>query len=300
MARPDLAVSRAIFSTAFGTFLGMPDPENFRSDRDLISTRWHGNTGAALIAELDGKLAGSNLATNWGSFAFFGPLTVRPDLWDRGIAKHLLAATVDLFDQWDVRDAGLFTFPQSVKHISLYQKFDFWPQFLTAILSKEAVANGVTWIPYSTLTAPQQAEALSACRALTDSIHAGLDVSSEITSVFQQNLGDTVLLWDNGPLDAFAVCHCGTGSEAGSDNCYVKFAAARSEETFERLLSACESLALQRNTSRVEAGVSTARIHAYRHLLNRGFRTQMQGVAMLKPAAGGYNREDVYIVDDWR
>jgi GNAT superfamily N-acetyltransferase len=89
-----------------------------------------------LGADLHGELVGSNFAANWGSVGFFGPLTVRPDLWDRGIASRLLESTMELFDGWNTKHAGLFTFAHSPKHIGLYQKFGFWPQFLTAIMSR--------------------------------------------------------------------------------------------------------------------------------------------------------------------
>ena len=75
---------------------------------------------------------------------FFGPLSVRPDLWDRGIAKRLLESTIELFDKWGTKHAGLFTFSHSPKHIGLYQKFGFWPSFLTAIMSKPVVADQTT------------------------------------------------------------------------------------------------------------------------------------------------------------
>jgi outer membrane autotransporter protein len=63
---------------------------------------------------------------------------------------------------------------------------------------------------------------------MTDAIYAGLDVEREIRAVDAQRLGDTVLLWDGARLVALGVCHCGPGSEAGSDACYIKFGAARS------------------------------------------------------------------------
>jgi hypothetical protein len=80
MKEADLGEARSIFRLAFGTFLGVPDPEAFWADREYVFTRWRANPRAALIAEENGKLVGSNFATHWGSFGFFGPLTVRPDL----------------------------------------------------------------------------------------------------------------------------------------------------------------------------------------------------------------------------
>ena len=213
-------------------------------------------SAAALVAEENGKLAGSNFATHWGSFGFFGPLTVRPELWDRHIAQKLLAPTMDLFERWGVRETGLFTFAQSPKHIGLYQKFGFWPRFLTAIMSKSHWRETPA-IKFSALNEAEQEQALSACRKLTDSIYEGLDATSEIRSVKDQNLGETVLLWGGDSLDAFAVCHCGEGTEAGRKTCYIKFAAVRpgpgAENGFEHLLDGCEALAAERGLQRMEA-----------------------------------------------
>jgi len=124
----DLPEAERIFRLAFGTFFGLPDPMSFMGDADLVSPRWRAAPAATLGAYLDNALVGSNVATNWGSFGFFGPLTVRPDLWDQGIAQRLLTATMELFRQWGTRQAALFTLPQSPKHLALYQKCDFSPQ----------------------------------------------------------------------------------------------------------------------------------------------------------------------------
>jgi ribosomal protein S18 acetylase RimI-like enzyme len=300
----DLVEARRVFRVAFGTFIGVPDPESFWPDREYIFTRWRANPAAALAAEVDGAVAGSNLATHWGSFAYFGPLTVRPELWNQHVAQKLLGPTMDLFEKWGVRDAGLFTFANSPKHIGLYQKFGFWPRFLTAVMSKDVSVRPASAIGYSGLNAREQAQALNACRKLTDSIHEGLDVTPEIRSVKDQNLGETVLLWGGDSLDAFAVCHGGEGTEAGLNNCYIKFAAVRpgagAEARFEYLLDGCEALAAERGWQRMEAGVNLNRSQAYRQMLRRGFRTDIQGVAMHKPDAPAYNRPDVFVVDDWR
>jgi GNAT superfamily N-acetyltransferase len=304
MQEADLADARRICRIAFGTFLGLPDPEAHRDDREYISTRWRANPAAALVAEVDGGLAGSNFATNWGSFGFFGPLTVRPELWNRKIAQKLLGPTMDLFEKWGVREAGLFTFAQSPKHIGLYQKFGFWPRFLTAVMSKGTARRETPALNYSALNETEREQAVNACRALTSSIYEGLDVSSEIRSVADQNLGETILLWGGDSLDGFAVCHGGEGTEAGRNNCYIKFGAVRpgpgAERAFEHLLDGCEALAAERGLERMEAGVNLSRGHAYRHMLRRGFRTDLQGVAMHKPDSPAYNRPDVFVLDDWR
>jgi hypothetical protein len=113
-----------------------------------------------------------------------------------------------------------------------------------------------------------------------------------------------VLLWDDSRLTAFAVCHSGAGSEAGSGVCYLKFGAARpsgeAEQDFRRLLEACEEFAFSKKASLLAAGVNTARHEAYRRMLAHGFRIDLLGVSMAKPNDAGYNRPGVYVVDDWR
>jgi GNAT superfamily N-acetyltransferase len=291
-------------SRGFRHFHRRSGARGFLADRECVFTRWQTDPEAALVAEVDGKLAGSNFATNWGSFGFFGPLTILPEFWDRGIAQKLLGPTMDLFAKWGVREAGLFTFAHSPKHIGLYQKFGFWPRFLTAIMSKSAEVREAPLVKLSALSEADQQQALSACRKVTDSIYEGLDVTGETRALQNQSLGETLLLWGGDTLDAFAVGHCGEGTEAGRDTCYIKFAAVRpgpdSDRTFERLLDACESLAVERGLRRMEAGVNLNRSRAYRQMLARGFRTDIQGVAMHRPDLPAYNRADVFVVDDWR
>lgn len=298
----DLAEAKRIFHLAFGTFLGLPDPMQFVPDRDFVISRWRTDPSGAFAAEWDGQLVGSNLATNWGSVGFFGPLTIRPDFWDRGVARRLLEITMQQFEQWQTQHAGLFTFPHSAKHVHLYQKFGFWPRFLTPVMSLTVRPNlsmaGTG--TYSELTPSQREEFLKSSRELTDTIFGGLDVRREIRAVADQQLGDTVFLWDGSRLAAFAICHYGVNSEGGIGTCYVKFGAARAAGDFEALLEACEGFASVRKLSRLEAGVNTARHDAYQRMMTRGFRADFMGVAMHKSNNPGYSRRDVYVIEDWR
>lgn len=302
----DLPEADRVVRLAFGTFIGLADPMTFMGDADYVRTRWRANPSAAFAADAGGRLAGSNFATRWGSVGFFGPLSVRPDLWDRGIAKRLMEPVMGCFERWETRHAGLFTFASSEKHVGLYQRFGFWPRFLTAIMSKAASApkSPIAWRRLSDLPEQARAEMLPACRTLAGAIYDGLDPSPEIRAVVDQRLGDILLLQDGDGLVAFAVCHYGRGTEAGSTACYVKFAAvspgAQAARHFERLLGACEALTAEQGLPRLVAGVNTARHEAYRAMLARGFRTDLQGVVMQRGNDAGYNRPGVYLIDDWR
>jgi hypothetical protein len=240
-------------------------------------------------------IVGSNLAANWGSFGTFGPLTVRPEYWNTGVAQALLVPTMEIFENRGIREAGLFTFVQSPKHIGLYQKFNFWPRFLIGVMTKTVVPRDASFT-----TAPDE----KACSQLTDAIFGGLDAAVEIRSVHSQKLGETVLVWGGRKLEAFAICHCGEGTEAGPGNLYIKFAAVQPGHDlpgrFGRLLAACESLAGSRGLERIEAGVHLERTQAYRDMLRLGFRIERTALAMHRDNNPAYNRPDTYILDDWR
>jgi len=302
----DLAEADRIMRLAFGTFLGLPDPMKMFGDGDLAYTRFRAAPDSALAAEADGKLVGSNFATRWGSFGFFGPLSVEPRLWEQKVAQQLLGPTMELFERWGCRHTGLFTFSHSPKHAALYQKFDFWSRFLTPVMSKQVTPSTAQHrdARFSELSADQKQEALAGCREATGAIYEGLDVSREILAVDSQRLGDTILLLDGSKVSAFGVCHVGPKTEAGSDSCYLKFGAVRPQASvqsnFEELLNSCEAYTAAQGMGRLTAGVNMSRHEAYKIMVGRGFRTDLMGVAMQRANDPGFNRPGVYVLDDWR
>jgi ribosomal protein S18 acetylase RimI-like enzyme len=302
----DLPAAARVCRVAFGTFLGAPDPEIFWADRDYVHGRWRGAHIAAFGAEADGELVGSNFATNWGSVGFFGPITVRPDLSDRGIGTKLIEAVIGSFNDWGIRHAGLFTFPHSPKHIGLYGKFGFCPRFLTPVM---ALPVGPTVKPaessiYSALSEGDREACLKDCRDIANAIYQGLDLTEEIRTDHAQQLGDVVLVGDGTRITGFAICHYGPASEAGAGACFIKFAAIRpgpsAEQMFGSLIDACAAQAAGQRLAMLVGGVNTARHQAYDYLRARGFRTEILGITMHRPNEPAYSRAGVYVIDDWR
>jgi ribosomal protein S18 acetylase RimI-like enzyme len=302
----DLSAADHIMRVAFGTLIGVPEPAGFFGDASWVPNRWRADRNAAWAADRDGEVVGSIFLTHWGSFAFVGPLTIRPDLWDRGIGSRLMEPVMSLLAEGGIRLAGLFTDPHSAKHIGLYQKFGFWPRYLTAVMSKsvESARSSLHWNRYSELSTDEKAVCLHACREICHSLFEGFDPTPEVRAIDTLGLGDTILIRDGSELAGFAACHQGARTEAGSGVCYVKFAAVRPQgdvgHWFAELLVACEAFAASRGASRLTAGVNTSRHEAYRHMLQRGFRTDILGVAMHRPNEPGFSRAGVYVLDDWR
>ena len=276
-------------------------------DADLVGTRWRAAPAAALGAYADGELVGSNFAANWGSFGFFGPLTVRPDLWDRGVARRLLEATMALFEQWGTRQAACSPSPRAPSTSGCTGKFGFRPQFLTPVMSKPVGARHRTagrWSGYRERAAgrargvPRRLSRADR-RDVSGPRPAGRDPGGRAAAARRDRARPR-----RRGLDGFAVCHFGAGSEAGGGAATSSSGrhgpgpdAARH---FDRLLAACEALADARGLERLVAGVNTARREAYRRMLARGFRTVLEGVAMQRPDEPGYNRPDCFVMDDWR
>jgi len=302
----DLPVADRIFRLAFGTYLKLPDPTQFESTRDFTLSRWHSDPDGAFAAEAGGELVGACFLSRRGSVAILGPIMVRPDFWNRHVAVQLLEAAIVLLPKWETQHAGLFTFADSAKHVGLYQRFGFWPRFLTAIMTKsvDKVASPKPGWRFSETASADRAEVLQAARELTYSICEGLDYEREIRLVAERQLGETVLSWDNHTLNGLAVCHCDKNTEAGEGSCYIKFGAVRpgpeAVKDFNRLLDSCDALAASKGLTRIEAGVNTARNEAYRLMLARGFQTQIQGVAMHRPNKPAYHGPGFFVMDDWR
>jgi GNAT superfamily N-acetyltransferase len=310
MADTEVESADRIFRLAFGTFLGLPDPVKAFGDADSIRTRRNARNTVALAARKDGVLVASNIITQWGSVGWFGPLTVRPDLWDQGIARALLDATLPVFEGWAVTHRGLFTFCHSPKHVTLYQRYGFWPRFLTPILEKpltpdvQPSENSLASVMYSTLDRIRADLAMRECAELADGVFSGLDLSGEIQSVKDQAIGDTVLVYEESRIAGFAVCHVGARSEAGSGNAYIKFAVVRPGEgapgRLDALLRAVEVFAVTSGAEGVEAGVNASHRDTLKLLWKRGFKIEFIGVAMHSPDEPAYHRPEVFVIDDWR
>jgi len=305
LSQGDLSQASELVRLAFATYIGVAEPGEFWNDRDYVHNRWNAPHSRWFKALIDERMVGVVCVSRWGSSAVVGPVAVHPDYWDRGIARALMTAAVGQLDQWSVTHAGLMTFPDSPKHIGLYQRFDFWPAALIAIMQRPVKFwhQAQTVVHYGQSGSDASAHK-AACIDITDSIAAGLDVSGEMDAVLQQNLGTTLMLQDeSGQVHAFAICHFGPHSEAGVGVFYVKFAAVvpgpQASSVFERLIAACDAAARQAGQTTLTVGVNTARQGAYQWLIREGFRTDSLGISMHRGGAG-YDHPDAWVLDDWR
>ena len=295
-----------MFRLGFGTQYGLSDPLAFAPGSDMVRSRLEARHIGAFKASRNGELVGSAFLSRWGALAVFGPLTVVPDAWGLGIGSRLVGACLELADDWGVTGVGLFTLPESPKHLHLYRKHGFWPGSLIALTEKAVAPSGIPVETLAGLDASARGAAIEECRALTSAVCDGLDLTGEIESLAGPGRGDVVICREGGRLAALALCHVGAGSEAVTGTCYVKVAAVRPGEggvpLLDGLLEACETFAAERGAVRIEVGVNLGRRAAAELLAERGHRTFRHGVAMHRPPSGDLATASAtqLVLDDWR
>ena len=308
LTEDDLPAARRILRTAFGTFLGAPDPENFWADLDYVYGRFAAEHVASFAAEIDGELVGSNFVTRWGSVGFFGPITVRPDRQAQGIGKDLVRGRQLAARRLGHPPRRAVYLPAerhafgAVSEIRLPRPLSDRDHGGAGTVS---AGNAGPWSRYSELPASERDAAERSCRELTEEIYEGLDLSAEIRTVAALGLGDTILLWETASrLAGFAICHWGPASEAGAGCCFVKFGAVRPGPAGGTALRATARRLRRARHGGRDAKCWPGSIWPARRLIARwparGFRTEISGVTMHRPNEAGYSRPGVYVLDDWR
>jgi hypothetical protein len=135
---------------------------------------------SAFVAERDGEVVGSNLATR-GAARLLRP-AVRPT---RPVGRRS-RSRLHGGDHAALRRLGddaraLFTFAESAKHVALYGKFGFHPRFLTAVMARPVSTAGARADRRLRAVGGGARGCLADARRLTGTLFDGLDVGSEIT-----------------------------------------------------------------------------------------------------------------------
>lgn len=315
----DLARVKEVIESAFGDFferqLGSR-PRQVFGGAQYVHHRWLMEPWGCYVAEEnESKIVGASVAVCWGTVGLFGPVAVLTPYQNQKVAQGLLKATQAFFDENRVTLQGVVTYPYSPKHLILYQKFDFKPRALVAITGKSLERREAMGAPKAARGAPQvrrfsqyeeskKKGLLRRLRALTGKLYRGLDLTKEVEIVDGLALGDTLLLEKDRAVVGFAVCHTPGVSEAPQGALYVKYAAIdpgrRRPEHFAHLLSACEEFGVAAGCQRIIAPVYTGYWRAYQTLLASGYHMDMLMIRMKRGKHSEYEREDDFVLDDWR
>ena len=97
----------------------------------------------ALIAEVDGRIAGSNFLWEADPVAGIGPITVDPELQNAAIGRRLMQRALECAEQKGLKSVRLVQAAYHARSLSLYTKLGFVAREPLAVLQGSALATRI-------------------------------------------------------------------------------------------------------------------------------------------------------------
>lgn len=283
----DIAALNRIFSDAFTDryrrdgLVGVRVPQlNPTIWRYAIEDAGH---GAMRWDDERGAIVAFNVAHHSGTEGWMGPLAVRNDRQGLGVGRVIVETAIAWLRERGVRTLGLETMPRTVENIGFYSRLGFVPQHLTVTLTGEVTRRSVRgrFVRLSQVSSAERTDLIERCRLRLDRSAPGYDFGREIELTGELRIGDTVIVERDGEIAGFALWHSAALADARpADELRVLKLFADSDDAFDRLLVALESLAAKLKIRRVAIRCQTAYRTAFRELINRDYRVRWTDLRM--------------------
>ncbi len=150
-----------------------------------------------VVAETEGRIAGSNCLDERSAIAGVGPITIDPQLQNRGVGRKLMHAVLDRARDRNVAGVRLVQAAFHNRSLSLYATLGFDIREPLSCMQGRTVQRSV---PGCAVRAAQTAD-LDACNALSRQVH-GFDRAQELAEAIQQ--GTAVVVERGGRVTAYA------------------------------------------------------------------------------------------------
>jgi GNAT superfamily N-acetyltransferase len=135
-----------------------------------------GNSGFhGVVAELDGRIAGSNFLDERNAISGVGPITVDPDIQNKGIGGQLMRAVMDRATAKGFAGIRLVQAGYHARSLSLYSKLGFDVREHLSCMQGPAIDQSTDGYNVRPATSAD----LEACNALCRSVH-GADRDGEL------------------------------------------------------------------------------------------------------------------------
>jgi predicted N-acetyltransferase YhbS len=162
----------------------------------------------AVVAELDGRVVGSNFLDERSSIAGLGPITVDPGLQDGGIGRQLMQHLLDRAATRRFAGVRLLQAAYHARSLSLYAKLGFQVRDLCACMQGAPLATPIPG--YAVRTARE--EDLASCNRVCRLVH-GHDRSTEVLDAIQQ--GTATVVEHDGHITGYATAMAFFGHAVG-------------------------------------------------------------------------------------
>lgn len=194
-ARPeDAAAAGPICEAAFRTIAGRhafpPDFPSAEVATGLVAALIARDDVHAVVAELDGRVVGSNFLWEGSAIAGVGPITVDPQVQDAGIGRRLMQAVLERAEARGAAGVRLLQAGYHMRSMSLYAKLGF--DVREPLLTLQGPALHLQ-IPGRTVR-PASDRDLAACERLHVEVH-GFERSAELRAAIR---AETALVVERG------------------------------------------------------------------------------------------------------
>jgi predicted N-acetyltransferase YhbS len=161
-----------------------------------------------VVAEVDGRVVGSNFLDERSAIAGVGPITIDPGVQDRGIGRRLMRDVLDRAAERGFAGVRLLQSTYHTRSFSLYTKLGFEARELCACMQGPPI--GATVPGYA--VRPAREGDLESCNRICRLVH-GHDRGGEVRDAIQQ--GTAVVVEHAGRVTGYASAVAFFGHAAG-------------------------------------------------------------------------------------
>jgi len=168
----------------------------------------------SLVYEDDGRVVGYIFNHICGEFAWFGTFGIHADFRGKSIGKELLKATIEMFhNEFNVKNIGLITMPNSGYNIGFYIKNGFIPKEMILRCSKMIESKDLSISAKDRFTVElvdiekdsDYKHMVNVTKEISDSLYKGLDMSPELQLVRNNKLGTSFLIYEENQIIGFGI-----------------------------------------------------------------------------------------------
>ncbi len=186
IAKPeDAPLCGQICSEAFNTISqrhGFPsDSPDSAAPTDLLSMMFSHPGFYCVVAESDGRIIGSNCLDERSTIAGVGPITIDPQVQNRGVGRRLMRAVMDRALERGSAGIRLVQAAYHNRSLSLYAGLGFEVREPLACMQGRTVQRSIP----GCAVRPAQPHDLDGCNALSRRVH-GFDRSRELADAIAQ------------------------------------------------------------------------------------------------------------------
>lgn len=151
----------------------------------------------SVVAEMEGRIVGSNMSWEQTPIAGIGPITVAPDLQNVTVGRHLMAHVLDGAKSRNCRGMRLVQAAYHNRSLALYLKLGFHAREPLSVLQGHPINASIA----GHVVRPAGAGDIKACAELHTRLH-GFSRAGDLTSAIAQ--GTAMVVERNGRISGYA------------------------------------------------------------------------------------------------